>query len=284
MIEALQFEFMQNALVAGILVSIACGIVGTFVVINRIVFISGAIAHAAYGGIGIGYFFQFNPVLGALVFSVFSALGMGWLQRKFKERADTIIGVMWSIGMAIGIILIDLTPGYKTDLMGYLFGSILTVSKDSLMVIFVLDILIVLLAIIFYEEILAISFDETFAIIRNLPVEAIYLGLMAAVALTIVMLMQVVGLIMVIALLTIPAAISGQYVKNIKLMIIFSSLLGSIFTTIGLALSYRFNLTSGATIILVAGITYLISLGWKPIFLKFQDNTPHPKDNLGKKN
>lgn len=284
MIEALQFEFMQNALVAGILVSIACGIVGTFVVINRIVFISGAIAHAAYGGIGIGYFFQFNPVLGALVFSVFSALGMGWLQRKFKERADTIIGVMWSIGMAIGIILIDLTPGYKTDLMGYLFGSILTVSKDSLVVIFALDILIVLLAIIFYEEILAISFDETFAIIRNLPVEAIYLGLMAAVALTIVMLMQVVGLIMVIALLTIPAAISGQYVKNIKLMIIFSSLLGSIFTTIGLALSYRFNLTSGATIILVAGITYLISLGLKPIFLRIQDNTPHPKDNLRKKN
>lgn len=284
MIEALQFEFMQNALVAGILVSIACGIVGTFVVINRIVFISGAIAHAAYGGIGIGYFFQFNPVLGALVFSVFSALGMGWLQRKFKERADTIIGVMWSIGMAIGIILIDLTPGYKTDLMGYLFGSILTVSKDSLGIIFVLDILIVLLAMIFYEEILAISFDETFAIIRNLPVEAIYLGLMAAVALTIVMLMQVVGLIMVIALLTIPAAISGQYVKNIKLMIIFSSFLGSIFTTIGLALSYRFNLTSGATIILVAGITYLISLGWKPILLKVQDNTPHPKDNLRKKN
>jgi zinc transport system permease protein len=284
MIEALQFEFMQNALVAGILVSIACGIVGTFVVINRIVFISGAIAHAAYGGIGIGYFFQFNPVLGALFFSIFSALGMGWLQRKFKERADTIIGVMWSIGMAIGIILIDLTPGYKTDLMGYLFGSILTVSKDSLGIIFVLDILIVLLAMIFYEEILAISFDETFAIIRNLPVEAIYLGLMAAVALTIVMLMQVVGLIMVIALLTIPAAISGQYVKNIKLMIIFSSFLGSIFTTIGLALSYRFNLTSGATIILVAGIAYLISLGLKPIFLKFQDNTPPPKDNLGKKN
>jgi zinc transport system permease protein len=284
MIEALQFEFMQNALVAGILVSIACGIVGTFVVINRIVFISGAIAHAAYGGIGIGYFFQFNPVLGSLVFSIFSALGMGWLQRKFKERADTIIGVMWSIGMAIGIILIDLTPGYKTDLMGYLFGSILTVSKDSLGIIFILDILIVLLAMLFYEEILAISFDETFAIIRNLPVEAIYLGLMAAVALTIVMLMQVVGLIMVIALLTIPAAISSQYVKNIKLMIIFSSLLGSIFTTIGLALSYRFNLTSGATIILIAGIAYLISLGLKPIFLKFQDNTLPPKDNLGKKN
>jgi len=168
--------------------------------------------------------------------------------------------------------------------MGYLFGSILTVSKDSLGIIFVLDILIVLLAIIFYEEILAISFDETFAIIRNLPVEAIYLGLMAAVALTVVMLMQVVGLIMVIALLTIPAAISGQYVKNIKLMIIFSSLLGSIFTTIGLALSYRFNLTSGATIILVAGIAYLISLGLKPIFLKVQGNTLHPRDNLGNKN
>jgi zinc transport system permease protein len=123
--QALQFDFMHNALLAGVLVSIACGIIGTFVVINRIVFISGGIAHAAYGGIGLGYFFGFNPLLGAIAFAVVVALGMGWVERKTRQRADTIIGVMWAIGMAVGIIAIDLTQGYKADLMSYLFGSIL---------------------------------------------------------------------------------------------------------------------------------------------------------------
>jgi zinc transport system permease protein len=273
----LQFEFMQNALIAGILVSIACGIVGTFVVINRIVFISGAIAHAAYGGIGIGYFCRFDPVWGALFFSIFSALGMGFLQRKFQERADTIIGVMWAVGMAIGIILIDLTPGYKADLISYLFGSILTVSRSSLWLMLILNIIIIVLLNLFYKEILAISFDETFASLRNVPVGSIYLGLMAVIALTIVMLMQVVGLIMVIALLSIPAAISNQYVNNVKQMIILASFLGMIFTTLGLIISYYFNLTSGATIILVAGTTYLVSLWLKPLILGDQDNTPSPK-------
>ena len=126
-IEALQFTFMRNALLAGILVSIACGIIGTFVVVKRIVFISGGIAHAAYGGIGLGYYLKVNPVLGAIVFSVASALGMGAVQRKTRQRADTIIGVMWAIGMATGIIFVDLSEGYKVDLMSYLFGSILAV-------------------------------------------------------------------------------------------------------------------------------------------------------------
>ena len=124
LIQALQFDFMGHALLAGILVSMACGIIGTFVVINRIDFISGGIAHAAYGGIGLGYFLGFNPVLGAIAFSLFAALGMGWVARKTQQRADTLIGVLWSMGTAIGIILIDLTPGYKADLMSYLFGSI----------------------------------------------------------------------------------------------------------------------------------------------------------------
>ncbi len=132
MIEALQFDFMRNALIAGVLVSIACGIIGTFVAINRIVFVSGGIAHAAYGGIGLGYFFRFNPVLGAIIFSLASALAMGIVQRKTQQRADTIIGVMWAIGMAIGIILVDLTEGYKADLMSYLFGSILAVPRSAI--------------------------------------------------------------------------------------------------------------------------------------------------------
>ena len=272
MLEALQFDFMRNALLAGVLVSISCGIIGTLVVVNRIVFISGGIAHAAYGGIGISYFFRFNPVLGAILFSIFSAMGMGMLQRRLRERADTLIGVMWAMGMAIGIIFIDLTPGYKADLMSYLFGSILAVPSADLWGMLFIDGLILGFVIIFYKELLAISFDETFATIRNLPVELIYLLLMAAIALTVGMMMKVVGLIMVIALLTIPAAISSQWIKDMRKIMAVASLLGMIFTTTGLWLSYCLNLTSGATIILMAGMAYfvsfLISRGMKLLGLK----------------
>jgi len=260
MLEALQFEFMRNAIAAGVLVSIACGIIGSLVVINRIVFISGGIAHAAYGGIGMGYFFGFNPVLGAMIFALVSALGMGWVERKFQERSDTIIGVMWAIGMATGIILIDLTEGYKAGLENYLFGSILAVPQQDLIMMLVLDVIILLLVVLFYKELLAISYDPVYATTRNIPVDSLYLLLIGAIALTVVMVMQIVGLIMVIALLTIPGAIATQIVKELKQMMIIASILGIIFTLIGLYLSYVFNLTSGATIILVAGITYFISL------------------------
>lgn len=261
MIEALQMGFMQRALLAGMLVSIACGVIGTFVVVNRIVFISGGIAHAAYGGIGLGYYLKLNPVWGAIVFSVASALGMGWVQRRTRQRADTIIGVMWAIGMAIGIIFVDLTRGYVVDLMSYLFGSILAVPPGDLIVMAVLDAVIVLLVALFYKELLAISFDETFATVENVPVDAIYMVLLCMIALTVVMMMRVVGLIMVIAMLTIPAAIAGQFVRGLKQMMALSALLGVFFTTAGLWLSYALNLTSGATIILVAGSAYLLTLG-----------------------
>jgi zinc transport system permease protein len=257
---ALEFTFMQHALLAGILVSIACGVIGTFVVVNRIVFISGGIAHAAYGGIGLGYYLNQNPIVGAMIFAVGSALGMGIVQRKTRQRADTIIGVMWAIGMATGIILIDKSEGYKADLMSYLFGSILAVPESDLKIMLGLDIAIIVLVTLFYKELLAISFDETFATVRNVPVDAIYLMLLCLVAFTVVMMMRVVGLIMVIALLTMPAAISGLFVKDMKKMMIGASVLGIVFTTIGLWLSYFENLTSGATIILVAGAAYLASL------------------------
>ncbi len=265
MIEALQFGFMRNALMAGVLVSIACGIIGTFVVVNRIVFISGGIAHAAYGGIGLGYFFKFNPVLGAIVFSVAAALGMGLVHRKTRQRADTIIGVMWAVGMALGIILVDLTEGYKADLMSYLFGSILAVPSSDLLIMLALDLVIVALVMLLYKELLAISFDEAFATVENVPVDAIYMVLLCMIAFTVVMMMRVVGLIMVIALLTVPAAISGQFVKNMKKMMVLASILGVVFTTTGLWLSYFLNLTSGATIILVSGAAYLLSMAVKPL-------------------
>jgi zinc transport system permease protein len=276
---------MQHALLAGVLVSVACGIMGTFVVVNRIVFISGGIAHAAYGGIGLGYFIKYNvvpvvlagsalaqtqrpgyfPLVGAIVFSLLAALAMGLVQRKTRERADTIIGVMWAIGMALGIIFVDLTAGYKVDLMSYLFGSILAVERVELFIILGLDILIIVLVSLLYKELLAISFDETFAMVENVPVDAVYLVLVAMVALTVVMLMRVVGLIMVIAMLTMPAAIAGQFVKDMKRMMALASLLGVAFTTLGLWFSYIWDLTSGASIILVAGVTYLLSMVLKPL-------------------
>ena len=280
LVEALSFSFMRNALLAGLLVSIACGIMGTFVVIKRIVFISGGIAHAAYGGIGLGYLVRYNvlpvliaspvwsqdprpgvfPLVGAIAFSLGAALAMGWVQRKTQERADTIIGVMWAIGMAVGIIFVDLTKGYKVDLMSYLFGSILAVEAAELLVIAVLDILILTLVALFYKELVAVAFDETFAVVQNVPVDAIYMTMLCMIALTVVMVMRVVGLIMVIAMLTIPAAIAGQFVTGLKRMMALSTALGVVFAVLGLGLSYAWNLTSGASVIIVAGCAYLVSL------------------------
>ena len=259
MIEIFQYGFMRNAFAAGILVSIACGIIGTYVVTNRIVFISGGIAHAAYGGIGLGYFLGINPVFGAIAFSLLSALGMGFVHRRTKERSDTIIGIMWAIGMALGVIFVDLSPGYKADLMSYLFGSILAVPSIDLIIMIFLDLIIISIVAAYYRELQAISFDETFAFVVNVPVDTLYLVLISLVALTVVMTMRVVGLIMVIALLTIPPAIAGMYARDMKTMMIISTILSVIFSVTGLLLSYFLNLTSGATIILVSGTTYFIS-------------------------
>ena len=268
MIEALQFSFMRNALAAGLLVSVACGIIGTYVVVNRIVFLSGGIAHAAYGGIGLGYFLKINPVFGAVAFSLIAAVGMGIVQRRTRERADTIIGVMWAIGMALGIILVDLSEGYKADLMSYLFGSILAVPSSDLLLMLLLDAIIAVVVMLFYKELLAISFDESFAAVTGIPADAIYLTLVCLIALTVVMMMRVVGLIMVIALLTMPAAICARHVKDMRRMMIWASILGMVFTTTGLWLSYFLNLTSGATIILVSGAVYLASMAVRPSALR----------------
>jgi zinc transport system permease protein len=259
MLSIFQYGFMRNALAAGLLVSIACGIIGTYVVINRIVFLSGGIAHAAYGGIGLGYYLGIDPVIGAIAFSLVSSLGMGIVHRKTGQRSDTIIGVMWAIGMAIGIIFLDMSPGYKADLMSYLFGSILAVPNSDLIIMLVLNLIIVALVIIFFRELQAISFDETFAFVVNVPVDRLYLMLICLIGLTVVMTMRIVGLIMVIALMTMPSAIAGLFVKDMKRMMGLSVGLSILFTFTGLLLSYYLNLTSGATIILVSGFAYLVS-------------------------
>ncbi len=254
-----QYTFMQNAFLAAVLVSVACGLVGTYVVVKRIVFISGGISHAAFGGIGLGYFLGLNPILSAIPFSIASALLMGLTSKKVKVSEDTAIGILWSLGMAIGIIFINLTPGYVPDLMSYLFGSILTVPTSDLLIMFILDIIIIVVVYLFRREFQGISFDEEFSQVMGMPTTAIYLLLLSLVALSVVVMIKVVGVILVIALLTIPAAIAKQYTYHLGRMMILSVILGMILTTGGLYISYLFNLASGATIVLVLGFGFLIS-------------------------
>ena len=261
MIEALQYEFMQNALMAGLLASLICGVMGTMVVVNRIVFLSGGIAHAAFGGIGLAFFFGWHYLVGTIGFSVIAALVMAIITLKAKHRADTIIGVIWAIGMAIGILLLDLTPGYNVDLMSYLFGSILAVPDTDIWLMVGVGAVILAVVIYFYHDYLALSYDEEFAQIRGVKVKTLYILMIVLLALGIVMVIQVVGLILVIALLTIPPYIAEKFSKSLFQMMILSSMLGAFFTVSGLWFSYEFNLTSGASIILVAGIGFLISLG-----------------------
>jgi len=260
MIDALHFEFMRNALLAGLLTSIICGIMGTMVVVNRIVFLSGGIAHAAYGGIGLAFYFGWPYLPCTIAFSLASSSLMAAVTLKAKHRADTIIGVLWALGMALGIILIDLTPGYNVDLMSYLFGSILTVPSSDLIIMTVLGVIITCAVTYYYKDLLALSYDEEFARIRGVPVTRLYFTLIAMLAVTIVMVIQVVGLILVIALLTIPPFIVEKHANSLLQMMVASSALGCIFTVAGLWLSYKYNLTSGASIILVAGGAFMMSL------------------------
>jgi zinc transport system permease protein len=270
MIEALQFEFMRNALYAGLLTSIICGIIGTLIVVNRLVFLAGGIAHSAYGGIGLAFFFGLPYMVGAIGFSFVVAMIMAGVSLKEKERADTIVGVLWAVGMASGILLLDLTPGYNVDLMSYLFGSILSVPRSDLITMAIIGGVILLLVGFYFRDLLAMSYDEEFAQIRGIPVTRLYYMLIGMVAVTVVMVVQVVGLILVIALLTIPPSISEKYTKSLAKMMIFSAFLGMIFTTGGLWLSYRFDVTSGAAIIFLAGVVFFLSLLFDRIILLFR--------------
>ncbi len=260
MIEALHFEFMQNALAAGLLSSILCGIIGTLIVVNRLAFLSGGIAHSAYGGIGLAFFFGWPYMVGAIGFALFSAMIMAAVSLKSKHRADTIIGVMWAMGMAFGILLLDMTPGYNVDLMSYLFGSILSVPKSDLITMAGIGVVILGLVAFFFQDLLTMSYDEEFAQIRGVPVKRLYFMLIGIVAVTVVMVVQVVGLILVIALLTIPPFIAEKYTKSMITMMVLSCFLGMFFTTGGLWLSYTFDMTSGAAIIFLAGIGFFVSL------------------------
>jgi zinc transport system permease protein len=238
------------------------------VVVKKIVFISGGIAHASFGGIGLGYLLGINPVIGALVFALGSGLAIGGITRKSRLPADTAIGVLWAVGMASGVIFIALTPGYAPDLMSYLFGNILTVPMSDILMMLVLDIIIVSIVAAFFKEYLILSFDEEYGTVIGMPVEKLYLLLLAMIALTVVVLIRVVGMILVIALLTFPAAMARLFTHNMKKMMFLSVLFGFLFTLGGLWLSYILKLPSGATIILLGGTVLAISFGVTRLHIK----------------
>ncbi|MEW6749961.1 MAG: iron chelate uptake ABC transporter family permease subunit [Candidatus Latescibacterota bacterium] len=259
MLEMLRFDFVRHALLAAVLLSLACGIVGTFVVTKRIVFISGGISHAAFGGIGLGYWAGINPRVTVIPFSLLAALGIGLVGRSTRISDDTAIGILWTMGMALGILFIQMTPGYAPDLMTYLFGNILTVPGQDLLVMLALDLAIVGTVAAFHREFVALSFDEEFSEVVGVPARALGLVLLCLVALSVVVLVRAVGIILVIALLTLPAAIGRQFTHHLYRLMAVATFTGLVLTVAGLWLSYWVDLGSGATIVLLLGAAFCLS-------------------------
>ena len=254
-----EHHFLQYALVAGLLASIGCGVMGTYVVVKRIAFIAGGIAHSVLGGMGAAIYFGFDPLTGALGAAVLAALLIGWVRLQLKAHEDTLISALWAIGMAVGILFITKTPGYQSDLMDLLFGNILLVTEESLWFMGALDGLLLIIVGAYHRQFLAVVFDEEFACLRGIPVAFFYLLLLVLVAITVVLLIQVVGLILVLALLTLPAAIAGQYANSLGRMMLLATLIGGVVSISGLALSYEPDLPPGPIIILLVGALYVLS-------------------------
>ncbi len=257
--------FMRNALLTGVLASVACGVMGSFVVVKRISYVAGGIAHCVLGGIGAALYLQrahgwdaLDPIYGALVAAVAAALVIGLVSRKARQRVDTVIGAVWAIGMATGILFLSKTPGYGEDLMSYLFGNILMVTGSDLWLMVALDVVVVVAVLLLFKQLQSICFDEEFSRVRGLNVSFYFVFLLVLTALTIVLLVTVVGIVMVIALLTIPAAVAGHFTNRLAHMMAASVVVSIVFTTGGLAVSYGPNLPAGATIIVLAGATYLL--------------------------
>ncbi|TVR73075.1 MAG: metal ABC transporter permease [Marinilabiliales bacterium] len=257
--ELLQYRFFTNALLASVLTSINCGIIGTYIVSRRLVFISGGITHASFGGIGIGYFFGFNPVLAATVFAVLSALGIEFLSKKADVREDSLIGIFWSFGMALGIIFIFLAPGYAPNLMGYLFGSLLTVSPADIWMMLALTLTVSIFFIVFYKVILFISFDQEYARTHRAPVQLVNYLLISLVAATIVLSIKVAGIILVISLLTIPQTIANLFTRKFSKIMVASVLIAFMGTFTGLMISYSYNIPSGASVIMSLIFAFIIT-------------------------
>jgi zinc transport system permease protein len=253
-----QYDFIIKGLLGALFASITAGLAGTYVVSRRMVFLSGGITHASFGGIGIGYFAGINPIIGAAVFGILSALGIEYMAVKQKIREDSAIGIMWAFGMAVGIIFIYLTPGYTPNLMSYLFGSILTVTTADILALGVLSVVLIMYFGVFYRTILYISFDETYARTYSSYVDVIKYLTTALMALTIVLNIRMAGVVLVISLLTIPPNIAMLFTKIYSKIIIGSIIAGFIGTAAGYTISYFVGIPVGATIIFALVIIWII--------------------------
>ena len=257
----LKYNFLQNAIMAAVLASIACGVIGVYIMEKKLVMMSGGIAHTAFGGIGLGYFLKVEPIFTALGVSVLAALAVAALKRKAMTDSDLLIGMFWSLGMALGVVFIAMTPGYPPDIASVLFGNILAVSRSDLRLILGLDILVLATVYAFFQAFKAYIFDEEFASVAGVPVRALEYLIYVLVAVTVVVMIRVVGIILVIALLTAPPAIAKQFTYDMKKIMALSVLLGIGFCFTGLWVSYTVRLASGASIVMVAvGAYALVSL------------------------
>ena len=257
----LKYNFLQNAIMAAVLASIACGVIGVYIMEKKLVMMSGGIAHTAFGGIGLGYFLKVEPIFTALGVSVIAALAVAALKRKAMTDSDLLIGMFWSLGMALGVVFIAMTPGYPPDIASVLFGNILAVSRSDLRLILGLDILVLATVYAFFQAFKAYIFDEEFASVAGVPVRALEYLIYVLVAVTVVVMIRVVGIILVIALLTAPPAIAKQFTYDMKKIMALSVLLGIGFCFAGLWVSYTVRLASGASIVMVAvGAYALVSL------------------------
>ena len=269
---AFQFQFMQNAFFAAVLASIACGVIGALVVTKKITYISGGIAHAAFGGIGLGYFLGINPLYCLIPVSLLSAVGIGWVSKKFKVAEDAAIGIFWAMGMALGVIFIGMTPGYAPDLFSYLFGNILTVPRSDVFSMIGMVAVILGMVHLLYKEFLAVSFDEEFSQVCGVNVNAIYFVLLCLVALTVVLLVRIVGIVLVIALLTIPATIAKMFTRRLKGMMALSVVIALVLSVSGLWLSYVLDMASGATIIILSGLSFMAASLFNSAFHNTMNN------------
>jgi zinc transport system permease protein len=265
--------FIRYALFAGLLSSIPFGIIGTWVTIKRISYLAGAIAHSVLAGIGISLYLStkynlswLHPLSGALLSAIIAALIIGIVSIRAEEREDTVIGAIWATGMSLGLLFIAKTPGYISP-MTYLFGNILIISRADLIMLIILDIVVIILGFLFYHQFQTMSFDEEFARIRGIKTNFFYIILLLMTAVTVVLMTTIIGIVMVIALLTIPAAIAGFFAKKIWLIMLLSIGLTALFTSSGLMISYLTDLPAGSTIILISGVVYLTTVVVKKIIL-----------------
>lgn len=259
--DALSYEFLRNALLAGVFAAVLCGVIGPFVVVKRLAFISDGISHAAFGGMGVCFFLGIDPILGAVLVAVASALALGSVDTDTIRSYDALIGVLWAVGLAVGIVFVYKTPGYAPNLISYLFGNILMVSRRDVLVILALAVCVLVVLALLWKGLVAVAFDEVFARVQGAPVRLLLTVLLTLIALSVVILIQVVGIILVVALLTIPPVLSLMLCKDLWSVVVSSVLVGVGMTLGGLGLSFAYDLPSGPAIILLGAALLLAVYG-----------------------